>query len=113
MLQAELKSISCEGGKFDLVKIPIVTLVDTLDTLVILGNHSEFRHAVDLVVRATPSFNFDVNVSLFETTIRMVGGLLSAHLMAVDPALGIYVSLEFPLFSADVLYAFIFSDKQR
>ncbi len=70
----------------------MVTLVDTLDTLVVLGNYSEFRHAVDLVVRVTPNFNYDVNVSLFETTIRMVGGLLSAHLMAIDPELGIYVS---------------------
>lgn len=83
--------ISCEGGKFDLIKIPLVTLIDTLDTLVVLGNYSEFRHAVDLVVTHLPTFNFDVNVSVFETTIRLVGGLLSAHLMAIDPALGIYV----------------------
>ena len=36
-------------------------------------------------------FNYNVNVSVFETTIRILGGLLSAHLMAVDPRLGIYV----------------------
>lgn len=29
----------------------------------------------------------DVNVSLFETTIRILGGLLSAHLFAVDPTI--------------------------
>jgi hypothetical protein len=33
----------------------------------------------------------DVNVSVFETTIRILGGLLSAHLMAIDPKLAIYV----------------------
>ena len=37
LFQAELLPISCTGGKFDLIKIPLVTLIDTLDTLVILG----------------------------------------------------------------------------
>lgn len=39
-IQAELCPMSCTGGKFDLIKIPMVTLIDTLDTLVILGNYS-------------------------------------------------------------------------
>jgi mannosidase alpha-like ER degradation enhancer 2 len=90
-LQAELNPISCTGGKFDLIKIPLVTLIDTLDTLVILGNHSEFRRAVGVVTDRMPNFNMDVNVSVFETTIRILGGLLSAHLMAIDPKLAIYV----------------------
>ena len=85
--------LSCAGGKFDLIKIPMVTLIDSLDTLVILGNHSEFRRAVSLVSGQYPTFNLDVNVSVFETTIRILGGLLSAHLMAIDPKLDIYVSL--------------------
>ena len=38
-----------------------------------------------------PDFRLDVNVSVFETTIRVLGGLLSAHLMAIDPHLRIYV----------------------
>ena len=90
--QAELKPISCSGGNFDLIKIPLVTLIDSLDTLVILGNHSEFRRVVSLVSSELPSFNLDVNVSVFETTIRVLGGLLSAHLMAIDPELQIYPS---------------------
>ena len=53
---------------------------------------AEFRRAVRLVSRDMPSFALDVNVSVFETTIRILGGLLSAHLMAVDPKLNIYVS---------------------
>lgn len=32
----------------------------------------------------------DVDVSVFETNIRLLGGLLSAHLLASDPDLGLY-----------------------
>ena len=91
--QAELKPISCAGGKFDLIKIPYVTLIDTLDTLVVLGNHTEFKRVVALISSAISSFDFDVNVSVFETTIRVLGGLISAHLMAIDPKLNIYVRM--------------------
>ena len=92
VLQAELRPLSCTGGNFDLIKIPIVTLIDTLDTLAIIGNYSEFRRVASIVSTQLPSFNLDVNVSLFETTIRVLGGLLSAHLLAIDPKLNIYVS---------------------
>jgi ER degradation enhancer, mannosidase alpha-like 2 len=87
--------LSCDGGQFELVKLPLVTLIDTLDTLVILGNYTEFRRAAAIVTDhfAGSAFDFDVNVSVFETTIRVLGGLLSAHLFAVDPKLGIYVSI--------------------
>lgn len=97
--EAELKPISCEGGRFDLVKIPMVTLIDSLDTLVVMGNYTEFRAAVELVTfhLGKNQFNFDANVSVFETTIRVLGGLLSAHLMAIDPQLSIYVSYTFSL----------------
>jgi mannosidase alpha-like ER degradation enhancer 2 len=88
-----LKPISCEGGDFDLIKIPLVTLIDTLDTLAIMGDHFEFRRAVQLGIEYLEgNFNYDVNVSVFETTIRLLGGLLSAHLLAIDPSLKIYVS---------------------
>jgi hypothetical protein len=90
--QAELRPISCTGGKFDLIKIPYVTLVDTLDTLVVLGDYQEFKRAVAMLTESLTSFDYDINVSLFETTIRMLGGLVSAHLMAIDPQLKIYVS---------------------
>ena len=69
-----------------------MTLIDTLDTLVIMGNHSEFRRAVNIVSSHYEQdyFDLNVNVSIFETTIRVLGGLLAAHLMAVDPLLAIY-----------------------
>jgi mannosidase alpha-like ER degradation enhancer 2 len=88
--RGDLNPLSCTGQNFDLIKIPIVTLIDSLDTLVIMGNNSEFRRAVMLVGEQYPSFELDVNVSVFETTIRVLGGLLSAHMMAMDDSLGIY-----------------------
>lgn len=57
-----------------------MTLVDTLDTLVILGDLEEFEHAVKLVIKDV-TFDNDIIVSVFETNIRMIGGLLSAHIL--------------------------------
>lgn len=61
----------------------MLTLVDALDTLVVLGNFSEFEKQV-VHLGQTLDFNKDVNVSVFETNIRIVGGLLSAHLLITD-----------------------------
>lgn len=58
-----------------------LTLVDTLDTLVVLGDLEEFEYAVKLVIKDV-SFDQDVIVSVFETNIRVLGGLLSAHILA-------------------------------
>ena len=65
-----------------------LTAVDALDTLAVLGDYGEFRRGVARVV-AHVSFDRDVTVSVFETTIRVLGGLLSAHALAADEALGI------------------------
>lgn len=74
----ELRPLSCDGvdtwGSYSL------TLIDALDTLAVLGNYTEFRRVVHLLVD-TSNFHSDINVSVFETNIRIVGGLLSAHLM--------------------------------
>lgn len=55
------------------------TLVDSLDTLWIMGMHSEF----EMAVRALRQIDFTTNplfkVNVFETTIRFLGGLLSAY----------------------------------
>jgi mannosidase alpha-like ER degradation enhancer 2 len=92
ILQSELASLSCKGQLFDPIKLPLVTLIDALDTLVVLHNYSEFCRAVTIIEDffANTLFEFDVNVSVFETTIRLLGGLLSGHMLAVDEALGIY-----------------------
>lgn len=49
-----------------------MTLVDTLDTLVLLGDFEEFESAVKLVIKHV-SFDSDIIVSVFETNIRMIG----------------------------------------
>lgn len=72
-----------------------LTLVDSLDTLALLGDLPAFRCAVSRIV-ATVGFDRDVDVSVFEASIRVVGGLLSAHLLSVDPALGIWATASAP-----------------
>ncbi|KAK2171103.1 hypothetical protein NP493_1103g00040 [Ridgeia piscesae] len=61
-----------------------LTLVDSLDTLAVMGNTSEFKRAVQLVIEHV-SFNKSNTVQVFEVTIRILGGLLSAHLIIRDP----------------------------
>lgn len=87
----ELKPISCSGEES--FKGMSVTMVDTLDTLAIMGNSTEFSKQVDWVC-ANLHFNKDENVSVFETNIRVLGGLLSAHLLACDVSLALHNSYD-------------------
>ncbi|KAH7488208.1 hypothetical protein KRP22_009152 [Phytophthora ramorum] len=87
--QDDLLPLSCRGGEFELGRLPMLTLVDTLDTLAVLEDATEFRRAVKLVVE-NADFDLDTEVSLFETTIRLLGGLLSAHLFAVNTDLKLF-----------------------
>ena len=105
---SELKPLTCEPGTFNLVRIPALTLIDTLDTFVIMGNYTEFARSVERLRYLNERmkeefqlaqggkskefkrkgeegglFSVNQNVSVFETTIRVLGGLLSAHQMAV------------------------------
>ena len=82
--QAEVHPITCQPGTFDLVKLDALTAIDALDTLLVLGNTTEFARAVERLrtIRDT-LFAVDVNVSVFETNIRVMGGLLSAHQLAL------------------------------
>ena len=63
-----------------------LTLIDSLDMLAVLGNRTEFTRAVGLL-KEHLSFDSDTVISVFETNIRVMGGLLSAHLLATDPSL--------------------------
>ena len=67
-----------------------LTLIDALDTLALLGNKTEFARGVRWVANNV-NFEIDKTVSLFETNIRIMGGLLAAHLLAGDPATGVAV----------------------
>lgn len=63
-------------GKFSL------TLIDTLDTLVVLNKTQEFEDAVRKVIHDVNLDN-DIVVSVFETNIRVLGGLLGGHSVAL------------------------------
>ena len=64
------------------------TIVDSLDTLFLMNMTAEFREAkawcaANLRERFDASFeNPSTHISVFETTIRMLGGLLSAHYLS-------------------------------
>ena len=85
--------LSCEGRRWDqrtrdTLDTPsaggfMTTAVDSLDTLALVGDYDEFRRTVREVVRHL-DFDRDVTVSVFETNIRVLGGLLSAHMLLED-----------------------------
>ena len=60
-----------------------VTLVDSLDTLWIMGMKDEFEEAKEWVKNEL-SFSHADTVSMFETTIRELGGLISAYDLSGD-----------------------------
>ncbi|KAH6914987.1 alpha mannosidase-like protein [Coprinopsis sp. MPI-PUGE-AT-0042] len=60
-----------------------LTLVDVLDTLVVLDDRPGFEAAVKDVIK-TVQFDVDTKPQVFETTIRVLGGLLSGHIYASD-----------------------------
>ena len=55
-----------------------LTIVDSLDTLYIMGMEEEFDEAKEWVAHFL-RLNADRDVNLFEVTIRVLGGLLSAY----------------------------------
>lgn len=62
-----------------------LTVLDNLDTLVIMEEWDEFENALDyLKASKNTLFAKDTIVQVFETTIRSLGGLLSAHLILSD-----------------------------
>ena len=91
----ELMPLSCKGrtrgktpsrgdvddalGNFQL------TLVDALDTLAFLGYIDEFSSAIQKI-NSTLNLDGDFMISTFETNIRMLGGLLGGHSVAIDLA---------------------------
>ncbi|XP_050225349.1 alpha-mannosidase I MNS5 [Mercurialis annua] len=92
----ELKPISkshtdslSELGNLKLEHLPqdyngsALTLIESLSSLFILGNYTEFERAV-LWLSDNLTFDVDARVNLFECNIRVLGGLVSAHLLATD-----------------------------
>uniref|UniRef100_UPI00398EBCF9 endoplasmic reticulum mannosyl-oligosaccharide 1,2-alpha-mannosidase-like isoform X2 n=1 Tax=Pristiophorus japonicus TaxID=55135 RepID=UPI00398EBCF9 len=60
-----------------------LTLVDALDTMWILGQKEEFEEAKKWVINEL-NLGKNVDVNLFETTIRILGGLLSVYNLTGD-----------------------------
>jgi len=58
-----------------------LTLLDNLDTLWLMNLHEEFDEATEWV-RHSLDMDIDVDVNVFECTIRALGGLLSAHALS-------------------------------
>ncbi|OSC99135.1 glycoside hydrolase family 47 protein [Trametes coccinea BRFM310] len=68
-----------------------VTLVDALDTFVVLNDPPGFEDAVRKVIRWV-SFDVNTKPQVFETTIRALGGLLSGHIFADKPGQPFHLS---------------------
>jgi mannosidase alpha-like ER degradation enhancer 2 len=81
-----LNPLSCRGE--DSWGAITLTLIDTLDTLAIMGNATEFERGVRWCIDNI-DFDRDETVSLFETNIRVLGGLLAAHALGSDRRLGL------------------------
>ncbi|KAL5974276.1 Alpha-mannosidase I mns5 [Asimina triloba] len=60
-----------------------LTLIESLSSLVVLGNYTEFERAV-LWLADNLTFDVDARINLFECNIRVLGGLVSAHILATD-----------------------------
>ncbi len=63
-----------------------LSLIEAMDTLWVMGLDAEFAEALGWV-KASLDFDRDGEVSVFETSIRLLGGLLSAHHACGDPVL--------------------------
>ena len=84
----ELAPISCVGvNTFGAKHGLAVTLIDALDSAAVFGNFTMFERGVRRVVDDV-SFDVDAHVSVFEMNIRVLGGLLSAHMLASDANTG-------------------------
>jgi mannosyl-oligosaccharide alpha-1,2-mannosidase len=83
----QIKPISGGSESFPLKNHHLgLSLIEALDTLWVMGLDEEFRDGVDWVKRNL-DFDVDGEVSVFETSIRLVGGLLSAFHACGDPVL--------------------------
>lgn len=70
------------GGYSDWFSLGL-TLIDALDTMYVMGLTEEFQVARDWVDTEL-NFNKNQEVNLFETTIRVLGGLLTAYHFSGD-----------------------------
>ncbi|CAL5198295.1 unnamed protein product [Lathyrus oleraceus] len=78
-----------ELGNLKLERLPqdyngsALSLIESLSSLVIMGNDTEFEKGVRWLSENL-TFDVDARINLFECNIRVLGGLVSAHLLASD-----------------------------
>jgi mannosyl-oligosaccharide alpha-1,2-mannosidase len=85
--QDEIKPLTGGASSFPMKTHHLgLSLIEALDTLWVMGLDSRFQAGVDWV-KAKARWDVDGEVSVFETSIRLMGGLLSAHHACGDPAL--------------------------
>ncbi|CAN0098650.1 unnamed protein product, partial [Ectocarpus sp. 12 AP-2014] len=63
-----------------------LTIVDSMDTLWLAGEREEFARCLHWVTNVM-NLDVDQNVNVFETTIRVLGGLLAAYHLSGEEAL--------------------------
>ncbi|XP_044757578.1 mannosyl-oligosaccharide alpha-1,2-mannosidase IA-like isoform X2 [Coccinella septempunctata] len=82
----ELRPISKRGHSASIFgTMPLgATILDGLDTLYIMGMEKEFKQARDWVANELNLDQMANDVSVFETNIRFVGGLLSCYALTGD-----------------------------
>ncbi|GMH33547.1 hypothetical protein BSKO_01381 [Bryopsis sp. KO-2023] len=74
----DLRPISCVGSNSQ--GGMALTLLDVLDTLIVMNRKEDVHRAIDLI-KTHVSFDLNARVSMFEVTIRAIGGLVSAHML--------------------------------
>jgi mannosidase alpha-like ER degradation enhancer 2 len=62
----------------------VMTPLDAFDTMILMGLEEETARAKELILSEL-SFDHDMTIQVFEVTIRLLGGLLSAYQMDGDP----------------------------
>ena len=86
----EVLPISCTSRRYDrrnrgtlddVLGGYYLTLVDSLDTLLVMREFDRFGEALSLL--GNVSFSRNIEVSVFEVNIRVLGGLLGAHQVAL------------------------------
>lgn len=94
----ELRPLSCDGRWWDKRERGnlddnlggyALTLIDSLDQLAVTGDLAGFRAAASAAV-LTVRMDAPVTTSVFEATIRVIGGLVSAHQLAESKRWGIF-----------------------
>lgn len=80
---AEVGNLELEGLERNNYEGIALSFLESMSTLAVLGNVTEFRKAVTWLEDHPRLFDQDVRVNVFEAIIRVLGALLSAHMVAV------------------------------